>query len=84
MIGRILIGAALGAGCLLSGSLAQAWEGDLNARAQDYRNPYYNQNYGGYDENRAFTQGCPRGSIPESFPGGSGRRCALPGGGYTY
>lgn len=54
-------------------------------RAQGYSDPYYQgQSQNRYDENLAFTQGCPRGAIPESFPGGSGRRCALPNGGYTY
>jgi hypothetical protein len=55
-----------------------------NYQAQSYGDPsYYNQNQNDYRENPAFSQGCPRGSIPQSFPGGNGRRCALPNGGYT-
>ena len=54
---------------------------DFQAQSDpSYANRYQND----YQENPAFTQGCPRGAIPQSFPGGSGRRCALPNGGYTY
>ena len=55
-------------------------------RAQSYGDPSYNRHetQNNYQENPAFTQGCPRGSVPESFPNQNGRRCALPGGGYTY
>ena len=74
---------------LVAASLAAApaVAGDLNAEAQAYRDPFYytqNRDQGNYNENPAFTQGCPRGAIPESFPNSSGRRCALPGGGYSY
>jgi uncharacterized membrane protein len=56
-------------------------------QAQAYKDPfYYTQNRGQNDSNsnQAFTQGCPPGAVPESWPNGSGRRCALPGGGYSY
>ncbi len=80
---KILTAAALIAASFAAAP-AFAATGD-NYQAQSYGDPSYNNRYqNDYQENPAFTQGCPRGSIPQSFPGGSGRRCALPNGGYTY
>jgi hypothetical protein len=76
------------AAALIAASFAAAPAGAAqhsDYQAQMNRDPYYsgqNRDYG--DENPAFTLGCPRGSIPESFPNALGRRCALPGGGYSY
>ncbi len=69
----------------LAAAPAIAAPGD-SYRAQAYQDPYSNQNRGqnDYNANPAFTQGCPQGAIPESWPNGSGRRCALPNGGYSY
>jgi hypothetical protein len=85
MIGRMLIGAALCAGGLLSASGAMAWDDQRNATAQEQRAPFYsNQHNYDYGSSPAFTEGCPAGAIPEPFPNGNGRRCALRGGGYAY
>ena len=81
----------LSAAALVAASFAAlpASANDLNYDAQYNRDPFYYQNQNSrYNNdpgsNPAFTQGCPPGAIPESFPNQSGRRCALPGGGYTY
>jgi len=81
---RILSAAALIAASLTAAPAFAAHHSDYEAQSSG--SPYYShdQYQNGYNENPAFTQGCPRGSIPESFPNGSGRRCALPNGGYTY
>lgn len=61
------------------------------AFAQDQMRSPYPDNSSNYASGRsspeAFTgvnQYCGPGQIPEVFPFGTGVRCALPSGGYTY
>jgi hypothetical protein len=80
---RIFSAAALIVACAATTPALAVHHSDY--RAQSNGAPYSQDPYqNSYDENPAFTQGCPRGAIPESFPNGIGRRCALPGGGYSY
>jgi len=77
----------LGAAALVAASIAAVPASANDYRAQSHRDrDYQSGNQYNYDpgSNPAFTQGCPPGAIPESFPNQSGRRCALRGGGYTY
>jgi len=82
---RLMTAAALAAASFAAAPAFAAVGDDY--QAQMYKDPFYNtqnRDQGSYNENPAFTQGCPQGAIPESWPNGSGRRCALPGGGYSY
>ena len=77
----------LSAAALIAASVAAVPASANDYRAQSYRDrDYHGGNQYNYDpaSNPAFTQGCPPGAIPESYPNGNNRRCALPGGGYTY
>ena len=75
-------GAVIGALCLMGAATAPAFAQHHPYRDRANHDPYENQY--NYQENLAFTQGCPPGAIPESFPSPTGRRCALPNGGYIY
>jgi hypothetical protein len=81
---RYFTAAALVAASL---SAAPAFAAPGDYQAQSYSDPFsydHNRGQNDYNSNPAFTQGCPPGAVPESWPNGSGRRCALPGGGYSY
>ena len=80
----------LSAAALLALSLAAmpAFAGEYGEGAQGRRAQHESSLADHYSNdpgsNPAFTQGCPPGAVAEPFPGPGGRRCALPGGGYTY
>ncbi len=77
-----MLGAVIGALGFIGAAMVPASAQHHPYRDRAIHDPYENQY--NYQENLAFTQGCPQGSIPESFPSPNGRRCALPNGGYIY